>query len=159
MDLATIRAGVVDFSNKDRPKTIDDLITALKKLSNYADLNINETKLKSLETKFKALFDQPNRDFNANLLDKTKPYIEGRLTRQMSTLLLTVQDAIKGFDTSTIKKDPTLALELELDIIIGGLLAVYQDFKTKIDNVSNRLESAAQDLDFLIIRRINGELQ
>ena len=53
----------------------------MKKLSNYADYNINETKLTALENSILALFNQANRDFNTELLDESKEYLQGRVTR------------------------------------------------------------------------------
>ena len=159
VDLSVIRAGLADFSNTARPKSVSDLITELKKLSNYADLNIDESKLQTLEANIMALFNQANRDFNAELADDTKEYIRGRLTRQMVTPFATMKSAINDFDASTLKQTPTLQLELELDMILGGLKAVYFDFRDKIDLVSSRLDRAARNLDFLTIRRINEELK
>ena len=159
VDLSVIRAGLADFSNTARPKSVSDLITELKKLSNYADLNIDEAKLQTLETNIKALFNQANRDFNTELADDTKEYIQGRFTRQMATPLATIKSAINDFDANTLKQTATLMLELELDIILGGMKAVYFDFKDKIDLVNARLDRAARNLDFLTIRRINKELK
>lgn len=105
------------------------------------------------------LFNQENRDFNAALLDDSKPYIRGPLTRKMNKRVKEIKKAIENLDVAALKSAPTLGLEIELDIIIAGLKAVYQDFKTKIDNVSSRLDKAVTKLDFLSVRRINAELQ
>ena len=86
------------------------------------------------------LFNQENRDFNAALLDDSKPYIRGPLTRKMAKRVKEIRKAIENLDVAALKSAPTLGLEIELDIIIAGLKAVYQDFKTKIENVSTRLE-------------------
>jgi hypothetical protein len=107
----------------------------------------------------KALFDQSNRDFNADLADETKEFIRGRIVRQMATSLATIKSAINNFDVSTLKQTPTLQLELELDIILGGMKAVYLDFKDKINAVKTRLDLASTNLDFLTIRRITPELK
>ena len=107
----------------------------------------------------KALFNQVNRDFNADLADETKEFIRGRIGRQMAPMFKKIKESLTNFDASKLKSAPTLQLEIELDLILGGMKTVYRDFKAKISAVNNRLDRAAKDLDFLTIRRINTELK
>ena len=43
----------------------------------------------------------------------------------MKKPIKTIKKAIEDFDAATLKSAPSLQLELEMDIIIGGMKAVY----------------------------------